>query len=118
MFYGLIAIAAVLTLISLKVSLILFRIAASTAWLALLVWVILDGTLDLSDPWIAVLAFVFLMMVIAPITLQFVTEIRREKKGKFWSEWGKAPVEKTRSRSQLVKDRHRERLKAAHHSRL
>ena len=110
MFYGLIVLAGILTLLALKVNLILFRMAAAASWLALGIWLLIGGSLSLSDPWVVVLGLVFVMMTIALLTLQMMTEVRREARGKSWTEWSRK--EKAPPRSRLVKERHKERLGA------
>ncbi len=112
MFFGLIAIAAVLTLISLKANLILFRLSASASWLALGTWTLLGGSLSIGDVWTQMLGFVFLMMTIAPLTLQMVTDVKYEKGGKSWSRWERSPVEEKESRSSRTQREWRETLRS------
>jgi hypothetical protein len=70
-----------LTLICLKVHLLLFRLAASLCWLALGV-LLLTGSItgiSLSDNWVYILALLFIVMTVAPLSLQFITDIRHER---------------------------------------
>ena len=112
LFLGFLALG--LTAISLKVTLILFRVAASISWLVLGI-LFLTGAVGvgLSDPWSQALGFVFLVMTIAPLTLQMVTEVKRESSGKSWAEWSRRPVEEEEPRDMKVKREHRERIRAA-----
>ena len=111
MAYIIIAVALGLTFIALKVGLILFRVAAAVAWLAMLVYVVFADAFDLADPWTIVLCFGLFSMIVACITLQIVTEIKTEKEGKVWSEWSKVPKDEVVSRSRMVRDAHKARLK-------
>lgn len=104
--------ALALTYISLKVGLILFRIAASIAWLALLVFFVFGGVFNLGDPWDVAIALVLLCMVVAPLTLQMVTEVKTEKEGIGWTTWRKPPRDASQSRSWNVKSRRREQLRS------
>ena len=108
-----------LTAISLKVNLVLFRMAAAVSWLALgiLFWTGAVGV-GLSSPWSQALGLVLLIMIIAPLTLQMVTEIRTEESGKSWITWGKRPVGEKKSRSQRVYDEHKAKIRAARTKRL
>jgi len=112
MTWVLVVIALVLTYISLKVGLILFRLAASAAWLALLVFYVFGGVFNLGDPWDIVIALVFLAMTVAPLTLQMVTEVKTEKDGVGWTTWRRNPSSETLSRSAEVKNQRREKLRA------
>ena len=55
----------------------------------------------------------FLVMTIAPLTLQMVTEVRREEKGRSWSEWGRRPRKDTSRRSSrfMALSSHKARLR-------
>ncbi len=116
MAYIIVAIALGLTFIALKVGLILFRVAASVAWLAMLVYVVFADAFSLADPWTVVLAFGLFSMVVACITLQIVTEVEREKGPRVesltWKEWGKKPKDEVISRSRAVKEERKKRLEA------
>jgi len=111
MAYIIVAIALGLTFVALKVGLILFRVAAAVAWLAMLVYVVFAPAFSLGDPWTYVLCFGLFSMVIACLMLQVVTEIKMEKEGRVWSEWGKHPKDEVVSRSVLVKEERRKRLR-------
>ena len=102
LFLGLILLAVLLTFIAVKVNLMLFRIAASISWLALSAWTLTSGStnLSISSTWTQLLGFVFVLMVIAPLTLQMVTEVHREASGHAWTEWGKKPSEDMSSSAQ------------------
>lgn len=79
---AIILLAIGLTLVSLKVKLILFRLGASMAWLCLGV-LLLTGNLSglsIGESWCQVLGFIFLVMTIAPLTLQMMTDVHHERK--------------------------------------
>jgi len=121
---ALILLALGLTIVSFRVSLLLFRLGAAMAWLALgiLVWTDQLG-MGLGDPWTQVIAFVFLVMTIAVLTLQFRTDIRHEAsvRGKLgtpgagtesYTTWGPKPkkhkqtaMERQADYKQMLKDR-------------
>jgi len=113
LFIGLVALAIALTVISIKANLLLFRVAAAASWLALGVWLLLSNTtnLSMSTTWTQILGFVFVMMTIAPLTLQMVTEVKKESKGKVWSEWARKPKEPIVSRSAKVREEYRSKLR-------
>ena len=56
-------------------------------------WLLLGDVtnLQLSDPWTIMLAWVFIIMTLVPFLAQMDTEIRHEKKGQSWTEYGKKP---------------------------
>lgn len=125
LFIGFIALALALTLIALKVRLILFRMAAALGWLVLGVWLLLsDSTnLQMSDTWTQILGFLFLIMVVGVLSLQMITETKRELVDKSrpgfpgagtssWTEWGLKPKEEVESRSTRVKRERKEKLRA------
>ncbi len=84
---------------------VLLRLGAALCWLALLVYLLIGGdtSLDISDPWIQVLAFALLVMIIVPLTWQMKSDIKHEAQVRFgpkgpggypgassesWTEWG------------------------------
>lgn len=92
-----------LTIFALKATLVLFRLGAAMTWLALGMLFLTDQFgLGLGDPWTQVIATVFIVMAIAVLSLQWITDIRHEAKvrGKSgypgastesWSSWGPKP---------------------------
>jgi hypothetical protein len=115
LFIGLIIMAGFLTFLARYTGQLLSRLASSLIWLALGIWLLLGDVtnLELTASWTIILAFVFIVMTIVPLTWQISTEIKTQAKGKSWSEWGKRPVEDVLPRDVQVKKAHRERLKAA-----
>jgi len=91
LFIGMIAIAGLLTFFSLKRPELLIRLAASFTWLGLGFWVLLgeNANLDPEDPWTLLIIAVFIVMTFAPLVLQINTEVKRESKGRLWTEWVK-----------------------------
>lgn len=80
LFIGLILLAGLLTAFAYKIRMLLFTMAAATAWLALGVWLLLSDSsnLQMSDTWTQIIGFVFVLMTIAVLTLQIRTDIRHE----------------------------------------
>lgn len=112
LFVGLVILGGMLTLISLKVSLILFRLGAALAWLTLAILLMTNQlATGMAQPWTQALGLVFLVMTVAPLTLQMVTEVRRESGGKTWSKWGEAPKEESLSRSAGIQDNWQKQLR-------
>lgn len=113
LFIGVIIMAGFLTFLARYTGQLLMRIAAALIWLVLGIWLLIGNVtnLGLDSPWTQVLGFVFIIMVIVPLTWQMRTEVRTESQGKLWSEWSKIPREPVKSRSQLTKERHKERLR-------
>lgn len=117
----LICIALGLTFVSLFRRNIVFSIAASLGWLSLGLILVTDPELinitSLEEGWVTVLAYLFFMMS-AGCLLHYISGIGKTKitmtdiKGRSWQMWGKPPTEVSPSRSNLAKDRHKERLKA------
>lgn len=101
---------------------ILLSLGASIGWLALGVLLITApdvthlGTLD--ETWVQVLAILFFVMATGCL-LWYIAGIGKTRititdtAGRSWSMWGAPPKEATPNRSQLVKERHRARLRAA-----
>ena len=119
LFIGLIILAGMVSLLAIKVNLILFRIGAALSWLTLGILLLTNQlSTGIAQPWTQALGFLFLVMTIAPLTLQMVTEIKTEKGGKSWIEWGKKPVEAEKPRSQRVYEEHKARIRAARMKRL
>lgn len=100
-FIIMVALALGLTFLALRVSLLLFRVGATLSWIGLAVYLLVgnNANLSLGDTWTQVLGFVFLVMAFATMSLQFITEVRRESGNKgptgamgtpseSWSEWG------------------------------
>ena len=126
LFIGLIILCSVLTFIAIKANLILFRLAAAGSWLALGLWLLLSDTTNLSlgDTWTQVLGFVFVMMTIAPLTLQMITETKHERvqrgpqggypgaSSESWTKWGPSPDKKQVATSRDRQSAYRERLAA------
>jgi len=109
--------ALALTFLALKVRLLLFRVAPAMAWLALgMVLLVSPATIGLTsfaDPWVTVLGFIFLVMTIAPLTLQVVTETKvKTKTGAEYTKWGKEPIDADdESRSRRVYRERREKIR-------
>jgi len=126
LFIGFILLCSVLTFIAIKANLLLFRLASAGSWLALGLWLLLSNTtnLDLGDTWTQVLGFVFIMMTIAPLTLQMITETKHEKvrrgdqggypgaSSESWTKWGPSPDKRQVVSSRDRQSAYREKLAA------
>ena len=114
--------ALALTFLSRRTHDILLRIGAALCWLALLMYLLVGGdtSLVLSNPWIQVLAFALLVMVIVPLTWQMKSDIQHEKsvrgkiggypgsKSESWTEWGpRRKVRKLTSSERQAENRDR-----------
>jgi ABC-type nickel/cobalt efflux system permease component RcnA len=82
-FIILIAIAVCLTVLAARIRFMLFRLAAALGWLSCAIYLLIgkNADLNMADPWVQVLGFIFIVMTIAVLALQIVTEIRRESDG-------------------------------------
>jgi len=113
LFLGLIILASVLNFTAIRANLLLFRMAAAISWLTLgiLLW---TGALStsMSDPWTQALGFVFILMTVAPLTLQMVTETKREAKGQFWTEWRRNVKETKRQKSLRTQKEYKDQLRS------
>lgn len=80
-FFAMVVLALGLTAIAIYVSLIPFRMGASIAWLALLIVVVTNPwqMTDLSETWVRALAFLLVLMVVAPLVMQMRTEVFRQQ---------------------------------------
>jgi uncharacterized membrane protein len=114
-FIVLIVIALGLTFMSLKARWLLFRLAAAMAWLACGVYLLVGGnsTLSISDVWNQILGFIFIVMAVAVLLLQIVTEVRRESDGVSYTSFERLKKPKGPSRSQLVQDDYRRQVRTA-----
>ena len=72
-----------LSYLSLKVDLVLFRLAPILGWIALafMFFTNVFGT-DIGDPWTTFVAFLFIVMAFAIMLLQMNSEVKHEAKGK------------------------------------
>lgn len=110
---ALILLALGLTIVSFRISLLLFRLAAALVWLTIgiIIWTNQLGT-DIADPWVYTLALALLVMVIAVLSLQFKTDIKHEasvRRGlggpgggtgantESWTGWGPKPKQRKQS---------------------
>lgn len=80
-FFAVVVLALGLTAIAIYVSLIPFRIGAAIAWLVLLIVVVTDPwqMTNLAENWVRALAFLFTLMVFAPLIMQMRTEVYRQQ---------------------------------------
>ncbi len=69
-----------LSWLAIRVSMLVWRMAAAISWLVLgiLFWTNALGT-SIGDPWVYALSLVFFLMIIAVLTLQMRTDIRHER---------------------------------------
>jgi hypothetical protein len=74
----------------------LVRLTASLLWMGLGFWLLLGGieNIDIADSWNQILIWIFFVMTVVPWIFQINTEIRRERRGRTWSEWGAPPEER------------------------
>ena len=98
-----------------RVQMLLFRLAASMGWLACLIYLLVSGntSLGISDTWNQVVGLLFVVMTIAPLTLQMVTEVRTEKGGQVYKTWERRKKEKAKSRSELAQQEYRLKVQGA-----
>lgn len=117
MFIGLIIMAGFLTFLARYTGQLLMRIAAALIWLVLGIWLLVGNitNLGIASPWTQVLAFVFIIMVLVPLTWQMGTETRVEVGTKSWTEWGKRPLGIQESRSTRVRRERREKIRERLH---
>jgi hypothetical protein len=103
-FYGLIAIASILTYFSFRTTFVLIRIGAGAGWTALLLYIMSgDHTLTFSNPWCVAL-FMTVLCAVTGILLLYAG--RTIDKGDIV-----AKKKDTRTRSQLVQDNYKEQLR-------
>ena len=101
-----------LTWIAVANNLMLFRVAAALSWLSLGMALLLGMVgMPWAQPYTQVLGFVFIIMTAAPLTLQMVTEVERERNGMRWKEWTRYPNGKPKSRGRASSDSYRSRLR-------
>jgi len=100
LFLSLIGLCLGLSYLSLKVDLVLFRLAPILGWLALafMFFTNVFGT-DIGDTWTTFIAFLFIVMAFAIMLLQMNSEVKHEAKGKgskgySWTSWGQNPNNK------------------------
>lgn len=115
LFLALIGLAGFLTFLCLKWKFLPMSIAAALSWLALGIATLLDpsqiGLTTLSDAWVTVLGFVFLLMTIVPLLLQMRSDIKHESKVRGtgevlqWGEWGTPPGKQKLSKNEASKKR-------------
>jgi uncharacterized membrane protein len=81
LFIGFIVLAIGLTFMAVKVRMILFRLAAALGWTGLGIYLLIgnNSALDISDTWIQVMGFIFLVMAIAVLLLQIKTDTQHER---------------------------------------
>ena len=121
MSYFLLAVTLVVTLISLWKRSIVFSMSAALGWVALgIVLLTIPNLLGpytlIDDPWFQVIAYLFFLMA-AGCLLWYIGGIGKTKitmkdaRGNTYQMWGKPDKGPTMSRSQKVKEAHRERLR-------
>ena len=125
LFIGFVMMAGFLTYFARYTSQLLVRLAAALIWLALGIWLLLGDVANLSmeDNWTKVLGFVFIIMVIVPLTWQIRTDVRHEAQVRgvagypgasreSWTSWGPSPG-KTKSLSSLERQKlYKEKLRS------
>lgn len=122
LFIAFVVLGVSLLVISLWRRSLVFTIATSATWLSLGFIMLIEPTLlasslELDSPWWQVLVFVPFVVATASI-LYYIAGIGKTKitmvdsSGKSWAMWGKAPSDKDIPRDRLVKQKHKERLKA------
>lgn len=117
LFIGLIGLAGFLTFMCLRYKFLPLSLSASLAWLALGVLLLLDpdtiGFGEITDTWVTILGFVFVLMTFVPLALQMRADIRYEARGKnnalSWSAM-ETPPKDTRPRRTRVQEDYRQRL--------
>ena len=90
-----------LSWLAIRVSMLVWRMAAAISWLVLgiLFWTNALGT-SIGDPWVYALSLVFFLMIIAVLTLQMKSDIQHERSvrgnlggypgasSESWTTWG------------------------------
>jgi len=107
LFIGWLALAIFFTWFSSKRPEILIRLAAGLVWLGLGFWILLGGidNIQIGDSWIQILIWVFFLMAAVPFLFQMNTEVRNERDGQVWTEWGGKPKESMPSGYEKYKKR-------------
>lgn len=90
---GMMALAAFLTWFSFKVQNILISLSAGILWLGLAMWFFfaVPPLFNLATVYAQLIVWVFFMMTFVPFLALMNTEIKMEKDGMKWSEWGARP---------------------------
>lgn len=93
LFFGFIVLAFGLTFLSYKRPHVLVSMGAGLSWLAMGFWLLIGDidNLDISDSWVTILVWVFIMMTFVPFLFQMDTFITWERKGTKWTGWGPKP---------------------------
>ena len=88
-----IALAFLMTCLSFWKRQILISFSAALLWLAMAMWLFFGTAplFDLSELYVQLLSWVFLMMTFVPFLAQLNTEIKSEKDGHSWSSFGQPP---------------------------
>lgn len=121
LFIGLIVLALGVTAASFWRRSIVLSMGAALSWTALGLLLLNSSTIlgpyTLGDDWVQVLSLLLFSMA-AGCLLYYISGIGKTKitmadsKGRSWEMWGKLPKEVVSSRSQAVRERHKERLRA------
>jgi len=95
LFLGWLALAIFMTWFSSRRPEILVRLSAGLIWLGMGFWILLGGidNIEVGDSWIQILIWVCFVMCVVPFVFQMNTEIRKERKGQSWTEFGVPPDE-------------------------
>jgi len=115
LFIGLIALAFCLTLFASKRPNILVAFCAALLWFStgMLLWFSSSPLLGLTENWSKVLVWVFFIMTFVPFLFQMDTEIKNDRPGVSWTEWGDKPKAKQVNSAEQYQTELRKRLARA-----
>jgi len=101
-----------LTWLAVSTNMILFRIGASLSWLVMGMSLLLGMVgIDWTQPYAQVLGILCIVMAIAPLLLQMVTETEREKNGVRWKEWSRNPGGPKASRGKASRESYKSQIR-------
>ena len=115
LFFSLIILGGFLTLFASKRSNILLAFCASLVWfsIALLMWFSTTPIFGLAENWSKLLVWVFAMLTFTPFLFQMDTEIKNDRPGVSWTEWGDKPKAKQINSAEQYQSELRKRLARA-----
>lgn len=111
---GFLGLACFFTWFSHKRRDILISTVAFLLWFGTGMWLFFSGDapFNLTESYVQILAWVFVIMAFVPILMQMNTEIRHERKGRSWTEYGRKPEERSDTQEEykrMIQNRWRRR---------
>jgi hypothetical protein len=115
LFFSLIILGGFLTLFASKRPNILLAFCASFVWfsIALLMWFSSTPIFGLAENWSKILVWVFAMLTFLPWLFQMDTEIKNDRPGVSWMEWGDKPKTKQINSAEKYESELKKRLARA-----